>query len=44
MRPDDPVYLRHILDAIARVEAYLQDKDERVFCQDILLQDGVIRQ
>jgi uncharacterized protein with HEPN domain len=43
MKRDDTVYLRHILDAIARVEAYLQGRDEAVFSQDTLLQDGVIR-
>lgn len=44
MKRDDTVYLRHILDAIARVEAYLQGRDEAAFRQDTLLQDGVIRQ
>jgi uncharacterized protein with HEPN domain len=44
MKRDDTVYLRHILDAIARVETYLQGKDEAIFKQDTLLQDGVIRQ
>jgi len=43
MKRDDTVYLRHILDAIARVEAYLQGRDEVIFGQDTLLQDGVIR-
>jgi len=44
MKRDDSVYLRHILDAIAKVEAYLCGKDETTFSQDTLLQDGVIRQ
>ncbi|MCX7854860.1 MAG: DUF86 domain-containing protein [Anaerolineae bacterium] len=44
MKRDDAVYLRHILDAIGRVESYLQGKDEFAFRYDFLLQDGVIRQ
>lgn len=44
MRPDVTVYLRHILDAIAKVETYLQDVDEETFDENSLLQDGVIRQ
>lgn len=39
---DDTVYLRHMLDAIAKVEKYLQGVDEKEFAQDTLLQDGVI--
>lgn len=41
---DDTVYLRHMLDAIAKVEKYLQGVDEKRFAQNTLLQDGVIRQ
>jgi uncharacterized protein with HEPN domain len=37
MKRDDSVYLRHILDAIAKVEVYLYGKDEAVFSQDTLL-------
>jgi uncharacterized protein with HEPN domain len=44
MRRADAVYLRHILDAIAKVELYLRGRDETTFSQDTLLQDGVIRQ
>jgi uncharacterized protein with HEPN domain len=44
MKHDESVYLQHILDAIARVEAYLQGIDEATFLQSPLLQDGVIRQ
>jgi uncharacterized protein with HEPN domain len=43
MKRDDSVYLRHILDAIAKVEAYLQDVDEVAFLQSSLVQDAVIR-
>jgi uncharacterized protein with HEPN domain len=28
MKRDDSVYLRHMLDAIAKVERYLQGRDE----------------
>jgi len=44
MKRDDSVYLQHILDAIAKVEVYLQDMDETRFKADTLIQDGVIRQ
>ncbi len=44
MKPDESVYLRHILDAIANVETYLQAVDETAFNQNTLIQDGVIRQ
>ena len=41
---DDRVYLRHILDSIARIENYLREVDESRFMSSDLLQDGVIRQ
>ena len=41
---DEGVYLQHILDAIARIEEYLQGIDEEVFYERYLIQDGVIRQ
>jgi len=44
MKPDESVYLRHILDAIAKVETYLQGIDKAAFNQNTLVQDGVIRQ
>ena len=44
MLRDDTVYLQHILDAIARIETYLDDVDEDRFNATPLLQDGVIRQ
>lgn len=44
MERDDSVYLRHILDAIARIEEYLAGVDEETFQQQPLVQDGVIRQ
>jgi uncharacterized protein with HEPN domain len=44
MKHEDSVYLQHILDSIARINSYLKGKDETIFKQDTLLQDGVIRQ
>ena len=44
MKPDESVYLRHILDAIAKAEVYVQGIDEAAFNQNTLIQDGVIRQ
>ena len=44
MKRDDSVYLRHILDAVAKVESYLYGIDEALFQQNTLVQDGVIRQ
>lgn len=40
----DAVYLRHILDAIARIEAYTDGVSYQQFRQRRLIQDGVIRQ
>ena len=44
MKRDETVYLRHILDAIAKVEIYLDNVDEVSFRASSLIQDGVIRQ
>jgi len=44
MKPDDLVYLRHILDAIKRVEIYLIGVDEERFWDEQMVQDAVIRQ
>lgn len=44
MKRDETVYLRHILDAIARAQSYLADVDEASFLANPLVQDGVIRQ
>jgi len=41
---DDSIYLRHILDAIVRIQQYLEGIDEKKFFQSLLVQDGVIRQ
>jgi uncharacterized protein with HEPN domain len=44
MKRDETVYLQHVLDAIAKVEEYLEGVDEETFNQRTLIQDGVIRQ
>jgi uncharacterized protein with HEPN domain len=44
MKKDESFFLRHILDAIAKAEEYLQDLDEAAFSQNTLVQDAVIRQ
>ncbi|MDI6792875.1 MAG: DUF86 domain-containing protein [bacterium] len=41
---DDSIYLQHILDAIKKIEEYLQGIEEERFAQNTLIQDGVIRQ
>ncbi len=42
--PEDRLYLRHILDVIARIESYLSGVDRPQFDATPLIQDGVIRQ
>jgi uncharacterized protein with HEPN domain len=44
MRRDEAVYLQHVLDAITKIETYLQDVDRTAFLGQSLVQDGVIRQ
>lgn len=44
MMHDDVTYLRHILDAVLRIEEYLAGVDEEEFYGHYLVQDGVIRQ
>jgi len=41
---DDTVYLRHILDAIQRIQNYLAGVSYDEFLGNLLLQDGVVRQ
>lgn len=41
---DDTLYLRHILDAIRRIEEYSSGIDEETFATNPLVQDGFIRQ
>ena len=44
MSKDETVYIRHILDAIAKIERYLSGISYEQFNEDTLIQDGVIRQ
>ena len=44
MLRNDIAYLRHILDAINRIEEYLHGVTEADFHSRYLIQDGVIRQ
>jgi uncharacterized protein with HEPN domain len=44
MNANDSILLRHVLDAITKVEFYLRGVDESLFRQDTLTQDAVIRQ
>lgn len=41
MKRDESFCLRHILDAIAKAEEYLQGLDEAAFSGNTLVQDGV---
>ena len=41
---DDAVYLRHIRDAINRIEDYVAGLDNDAFMNSNLIQDAVIRQ
>lgn len=43
-QPRDRPYLQHILDAVLRIESYLEDVDRQQFDKTPLLQDAVIRQ
>jgi uncharacterized protein with HEPN domain len=40
----DKAYLRHILEALLRIEGYVSGVEFDAFCKNLLLQDGVIRQ
>ncbi|MGB9721564.1 MAG: DUF86 domain-containing protein [bacterium] len=44
MKRDDFVYLKHILDAISRIEEYTRGLEYEDFINSNLIQDGVIRQ
>jgi len=44
MSKADSVYLKHILDAIARIEEYANGIKYEEFMKNYLIQDGVIRQ
>lgn len=44
MQRDDSVYLRHILDSVARIESYTSGLEGAQFSTNLLVQDAVIRQ
>ena len=44
MKKEDTAYLRHILDAISRIEEYTKGIEYKDFMENYLIQDGVIRQ
>lgn len=44
MKKEDNVYLKHILDAITRIEEYTAGIKYEDFMKNHLIQDGVIRQ
>jgi uncharacterized protein with HEPN domain len=44
MKTDQSAFLHHILDAIVKIEKYIQGIDEEAFKINDLVQDGVIRQ
>ena len=44
MSKDATAYLRHISDAISRIEEYVRGTEYRDFTENHLIQDGVIRQ
>jgi uncharacterized protein with HEPN domain len=44
MQRDDSVYLKHIRDAILKIEAYTKRVSVSSFEKDTLIQDAVIRQ
>ena len=44
MKTDQSAFLNHILDAIRKIEKYIQGIDEEAFKKNDLVQDGVIRQ
>ena len=41
---DDQVYLRHILDAIGKIEAYLEGQTYESFCENEMMNDAVVRE
>ena len=44
MKKYDFIYLRHMLDAISRIEEYIHGIKLETFMKNYLIQDGVIRQ
>ena len=44
MKQDDALFLHHILDAVVRIEQYVQGLNRESFDETLLVQDGIIRQ
>lgn len=44
MKRDDAVYLQYVLDAINKIQGYLQGVAEERFIAESMIQDAVIRQ
>jgi uncharacterized protein with HEPN domain len=44
VKKDDSVYLRHILDAVSRIEEYTRGIERRAFIEGHMVQDAVMRQ
>jgi len=44
MKRDDSIYVRHIADAIDKIEKYTSGIDGKTFLSNSLIQDAVIRQ
>lgn len=44
MKKDNTIYLRHILDAISKIETYTDEIDYKRFMKDTQIQDSTIRQ
>ena len=43
MKKDVKIYLKDILESIEKIEKYTKDFTKESFCDDVLLQDAVIR-
>ena len=41
---DDQFYLRHILDAIGKIETYLEGQTYESFCENDMMIDAVVRE
>ena len=41
---DDQVYLRHILDAIGKIETYIEGQTYESFCENDMMIDAVVRE
>lgn len=43
-KKDDTIYIRHIYDAITRIEDYTRGVDQEKFFHEHMIQDAVVRQ